>query len=71
MHTDNPLNFGTWPSPAEVLQGDYPEWDIWRDITSGCHGDWIARHITQPDRVHRAPDISALRKLLEDDAGRE
>ncbi|WP_424533612.1 hypothetical protein ACOZ38_25085 [Sphaerisporangium viridialbum] len=72
MHTDKPLHdLGTWPSPAEILQGDYPEWHISREVDgSGRHGDWVAQHATEHDGVHRAPDIPALRTQLEKDAAR-
>jgi hypothetical protein len=72
MHADHPLHdLGIWPSPAEILQGVYPEWRIWRDIDeSGRHGDWIAEHATERDRVCRAADIARLRMLIDKDTAR-
>lgn len=61
-------DLGIWPSEAEMLQAQFPEWIIWRDHDgSGCHGDWVAQDATCPDRVRRAPDIPALHKLLDQD----
>lgn len=34
---------GHWPSAAEMLQADYPDWVIWRDVHRGRHGLWCAR----------------------------
>ena len=69
MHAENHLHdLGIWPSPAELLQGDFPEWHIWRDLDeTQRHGDWVAQHAAEHDRVYRAPDVPALRKLLDQD----
>lgn len=69
----NPL-YDLWsrPSEAELLQGDFPEWSIWRDVDdAGNHGDWVAQHATKSERMFRAPDIPALRNLLDEDGRRE
>ena len=56
---------GLWPSVAEEVQAIFLDWLIERDITEdGCHGDWIARHRDNEERILRAPDIEALRELL-------
>lgn len=58
-------DLGVMPSQAELLQADFPEWIIWRDIDgSGRHGDWGAQHATDAGRVLYASDIPALRQLL-------
>ncbi|MFG1826726.1 hypothetical protein ACGFIJ_29960 [Microbispora bryophytorum] len=60
-------DLGIWPSPAELLQGDFPEWHIWRDLDeTHRHGDWVAQHAAELDR-YRASDIPALRNLLDKD----
>ncbi|MFG3438304.1 hypothetical protein ACGF0J_13765 [Nonomuraea sp. NPDC047897] len=69
MDVDKPLHdLGNLPSPAEVLAADYPEWHFWRERDTGRHGDWVALHATERDRVCRAPDIPGLRTQLEKDA---
>lgn len=69
--TDPLHDLGNYPSPAEILEADYPDWRIWRARDeNGRHGDWIAEHATDRDRVFRAPDIPGLRTLLEKDAAR-
>ena len=72
MLADNtPHDLGIWPSPAEILQADFPEWHISRELDSaGRHGMWTAQHSNDRDRVHRAPDIPTLRTYLEKDAAR-
>ncbi|WP_433426408.1 hypothetical protein ACQP1V_42845 (plasmid) [Microtetraspora malaysiensis] len=67
MHAETPLHdLGIWPSPAEILQGEYPEWRIWRDVNeNGRHGEWVAQHHTMHDLVLRASDINDLRQHLE------
>lgn len=70
MNAENHLHdLGTvMPSPAELLQGDFPEWHIWRDLDeTHRHGDWVAQHAAELDRVYRASDTPALRNLLDKD----
>ncbi|GAA0934184.1 hypothetical protein [Nonomuraea longicatena] len=71
MHVDKPLReLGAWlPSPAEILQAEYVEWDISREVDpAGRHSDWVARYSTERDRVHRAADIPSLSALLAKDS---
>jgi len=71
MHTDPLHDLGNWPSQAEILQADYPEWHISREVDdAGRHGDWVAAHSTDPDRVLRASDVPGLRTQLEKNAAR-
>jgi hypothetical protein len=69
MHKDSSHDLGTWPGPNEILQAEYPEWQISREVDSpGRHGHWVARHFTACDRVLRAADIPSLSALLAKDA---
>lgn len=66
MHADDLDAIENWPSPAEVLAGDFPSWNIWREVDAhGHHGDWVAQHVKKSDRMYRASSIPALRALLE------
>ncbi|MCG5220250.1 hypothetical protein [Streptosporangium sp. KLBMP 9127] len=57
---------GHWPSIAEEVQATYVEWLVEREIEDGCHGDWVASHREDDERVLRARDILTLRELLKD-----
>jgi hypothetical protein len=51
------------PSPAEQLAAEHPDWEIYRELRAGRHGDWIARHLHE-DRQIRATAIEGLAELL-------
>ncbi|MEV0313507.1 hypothetical protein [Nonomuraea fuscirosea] len=57
---------GCVPSAIEVLQGDFPDWDIWRErLSGGRHGDWCARRVGDQDSDPlRHDSVEGLRDLL-------
>ncbi|TXK41480.1 hypothetical protein [Nonomuraea sp. C10] len=57
---------GCVPSAVEVLQGDFPDWDIWRERSpGGRHGDWCARPVgDQESEPLRHANVEGLRDLL-------
>ncbi|WP_119927774.1 hypothetical protein [Bailinhaonella thermotolerans] len=55
---------GCWPSVAEEVQALHLDWVIERELTEAGHGDWLAIHRDDENRVLRAPDIEALRDVL-------
>lgn len=58
------------PSAAEALTAEYGgEWEIWREVRGGHHGDWVARRWQGTDRPElRAATIEELADLLAGEA---
>ncbi|GAB3444225.1 hypothetical protein GCM10027570_13420 [Streptomonospora sediminis] len=53
---------GPWPTGSEILQAEWPDWQIWRDRRDdGSHGDWCAEKNWM---VLRAQTCDDLRELL-------
>jgi hypothetical protein len=52
------------PSAVEVLQADYPEWTIYRDMEGTSHGDWIAQNRDSSEQALRHATPEGLKKLL-------
>ncbi|WP_152513427.1 hypothetical protein [Nocardiopsis baichengensis] len=54
-------NLHGWPTDAEVLAADFPDWEISRDLADDP-GEWRA---VRGDCVLSAPTVPELRALLE------
>ncbi|MBV2366198.1 hypothetical protein [Streptomonospora nanhaiensis] len=54
---------GPWPTEAEILAGEFPHWEIWRERRDdGTHGDWCAQLGSNPPL--KAASLSDLREQL-------
>ncbi|QBI56776.1 hypothetical protein [Streptomonospora litoralis] len=53
---------GPWPTEAEILQTEFPDWEIWRDVREdGTHGDWCA---SSGETLLRTTTCDELRGML-------
>lgn len=55
---------GPWISEIELVQAEFPDFTIWREMHGGKHGDWCARAEGDESPVIRAATPKALRALL-------